>query len=124
MNTQEVEEELIELLKKNKEKQVIVEGKRDKRVLCLLGFKKILTLNKGIYETTEELKEKEVIILTDYDPEGKKIASKLNRILQPLGYKVNKETRRKIGLMFTRLKIRKIEELRGVLNEQVGTGNF
>ena len=117
MNIQEIEEELLKILKENKEKQVIVEGKRDKKVLCLLGFKKILTLNKGIYETTEDLKEKQLIILTDFDPEGKKIASKLNRILQSLGYKVDRETRRKVGFMFTRLKIRKIEELRGVLNE-------
>ena len=115
MNTQGAEEELLKLLKENKDKQVIVEGKRDKKVLCLLGFKKILTLNKGIYETTEKLKEKQVLILTDYDPEGKKIAGKLNRILQSLGYKVDKETRRKVGFMFTRLKIRKIEELRRVL---------
>ncbi|NIO44082.1 MAG: toprim domain-containing protein [Candidatus Aenigmarchaeota archaeon] len=117
MNTQEIEEELLKLLKENKEKQVIVEGKRDKKVLCLLGFKRIITLKKGIYETTEELKKKEVLILTDYDPEGKKIAHELNRILQSLSYKVDRETRRKIGFMFTRLKIRKIEELRGVLNE-------
>ena len=116
MNNQEVEEELLKILKENKEKQVIVEGKRDKRVLCLLGFKKIITLNKGIYETTEELKEKEILILTDFDPEGKKIASELNRILQSLSYKVDRETRRKIGFMFTRLKIRKIEELRGVFH--------
>ena len=115
MNTQVIEEELLKLLKENKEKQVIVEGKRDKKVLCLLGFEKTLTINKGIYETTEKLKEKEVLILTDFDPEGKKIASKLNKILQSLGYKIDKETRRKIGFMFTRLKIRKIEELRSVL---------
>jgi len=117
MNNQEVEEGLLKILKENREKQVIVEGKRDKKVLCLLGFKKILTLNKGIYETTEDLKEKQVLILTDFDPEGKKIASELNRILQPLGFKVDRETRRKIGFMFTRLKIRKIEELRGVFHE-------
>ena len=115
MTIQEVEEELLKILKENKEKQVIVEGKRDKNVLCLLGFKKILTINKGIYETTEKLEEKQVLILTDFDPEGKKIASKLNQILQSLGYKVDRETRRKIGFMLTRLKIRKIEELRGVL---------
>ncbi len=117
MTNQEIEEELLKLLKENKEKQVIVEGKKDKKVLCLLGFKKIITLNKGIYETTEKLKENEVLILTDYDSEGKKIASELNRILQHLGYKIDRETRRKVGFMFTRLKIRKIEELRGVFNE-------
>jgi len=117
MNNQEIEEELLKTLKENKEKQVIVEGKRDKNILCLLGFKKILTLNKGIYETTEKLKEKEVLILTDFDNEGRQIARKLNSILQSQGYKVDRKTRRKIGFMFTRLKIRKIEELRGVFHE-------
>jgi len=115
MNTQGAEEELLKLLKENKDKQVIVEGKRDKNALCLLGFKKIITLNKGLYETTEKLKEKEVLILTDFDPEGKKIAKKLNSFLQPQRYKVDRETRRKIGFVFIRLKIRKIEELRSVL---------
>ena len=115
MSVQEIEEELLKLLEENKEKQVIVEGKKDKKVLCLLGFKKIFTLNKGIYEVTEKLKEKQVLILTDFDPEGKRIAGKLNQILQSLDYKIDRETRRKIGFMFTRLKIRKVEELRGVL---------
>lgn len=116
MTNREVEEELIELLKKNKDVTVIVEGKRDKEVLCSLGFNKILTIHKGIYETAEELKEKDVLLLTDFDSEGRQIAKKLNLILQSLGFKVDKETRRKVGLMFTKLKIRKIEELRGVLN--------
>jgi len=117
MHRQEVEEELLNLLEKIKEEQVIVEGKRDKKILCLLGFKKIITINKGIYETVERLKGKQVIILTDFDSEGRQIAKKLNLFLQSLGFSVDKETRRKIGLLFTRLKIRKIEEIRGVLNE-------
>ena len=117
MLRQEIEEELLNLLDKIKDEQVIVEGKRDKQALCLLGFKNILTINKGIYETAEKIKEKNIIILTDFDSEGRKIAKKLNLVLQPLGHNVDKETRRKIGLLFTRLKIRKIEELRGVINE-------
>lgn len=117
MLNQEVEEELLKILKENKEKYVIVEGKRDKNILCLLGFKKILTLNKGLYEITEKLKEREVLILTDFDPEGRLIARKLNSFLQSQGNKVDRETRRKIGFMFTKLRIRKIEELRGVFHE-------
>jgi 5S rRNA maturation endonuclease (ribonuclease M5) len=115
MLNREVEEELIELLKEKKDIRTIVEGKRDKEVLCSLGFNKILTIHKGIYETAEELKEKDVLLLIDFDSEGRQIAKKLNLILQHLGYKTDKETRRKVGLMFTKLRIRKIEELRGVL---------
>jgi len=115
MLNQELEEELLKLLKEIKDDQVIVEGKRDKEILCLLGFTKIITINQGLYETVEKIKYKQVIILTDFDPEGRKIAKKLNKLLQSLGYKINRETRRKIGFIFIKLKIRKIEELRGVL---------
>ena len=115
MFNQEIEEKLFKLLEEIKDKQVIVEGKRDKKALCLFGFTKITTINQGIYETAEKIKDKQVIILTDFDPEGRKIARKLNLFLQSLGYKVDRETRRKIGFMFTRMKIKKIEELRGVL---------
>ena len=115
MHRQEAQEELLKLLHENNQKQAIVEGKRDKIALCSLGFTDIITINKGLYETVEDIKEKEVIVLTDFDPEGRKIARKLNLFLQSLGYKVDKETRRKIGFVFTRMKIKKIEELRGVL---------
>lgn len=115
MHRKETEEELFALLDKIKDERVIVEGKRDKNALCLLGFNKIQEINKGIYETAEKIKENRVIILTDFDSEGREIAKKLNLILQSLGHSVDKETRRKLGLLFTRLKIRKIEELRGVL---------
>jgi len=115
MNNQDVEE-LLRILEENKDRQVIVEGKRDKKVLCSLNFVNVITIKKGLYETAEELKDKEVLLLTDFDSEGRQIAKKLNIFLQHLGYKIDKETRRKVGFMFNRLKIRKIEELRGVLN--------
>ena len=117
MHNQETEEELLGILQRIKEKQVIVEGKRDKKVLCLLGFEDVITIEKGIYETAEALKKKETVVLTDFDPEGREIAKKLNLVLQYLGYKIDRETRRKVGLMFHRMNIRKIEELRGVFNE-------
>ena len=108
-------EDLFKILERNKDKLTIVEGKKDKKVLCSLSFTKVVTINKGLYETVEDLKEKEVLLLTDFDSEGKQIAKKLNTFLQHLGYKVDRETRRKIGLLFTKLRIKKIEELRGVL---------
>lgn len=108
-------EKLLSLLNEIKDKQVIVEGKRDRKVLYSLHFKKIITINEGIYETIDKLDIKEVIILTDFDSEGRKIAKKLNLFLQSNGFKIDRESRRKIGLLFSRLRIRKIEEIRGVL---------
>jgi 5S rRNA maturation endonuclease (ribonuclease M5) len=111
----EIGEKLLSLLKELDDKQVIVEGKRDKKVLYSLNFKKIITIDKGIYETIEMLDKEEVLILTDFDSEGRKIAKKLNLFLQSHGFKIDRESRRKIGLLFSRLRIRKIEELRGVI---------
>jgi 5S rRNA maturation endonuclease (ribonuclease M5) len=108
-------EELLNLLEKNKDKQVIVEGKKDKKVLCSLNFTNVITIEKGLYETTEKLSGKEVLILTDFDSEGKHIAKKLNALLQHLCYKVDRNTRRKISFLFAGLRIKKIEELRGVI---------
>ena len=112
-NKKEIGEELLKLFKEIKDKAVIVEGKRDKEVLCSFGFKKILTINKGLYETAEKTKDKEVLILTDFDKEGKEIAKKLNIFLQSFGCKIDKENRRKIGFMFSKLRIKKTEELKG-----------
>jgi 5S rRNA maturation endonuclease (ribonuclease M5) len=116
MDSREVEE-LLAILQEIKEKQVIVEGKRDRNVLCSLGFSNVLTIRKGIYETTELLREREVVILTDFDSEGMEIAKKLVRILQPIGYTVDIATRRKVGIMLGKLKIKQIEHLRSVLYE-------
>jgi len=113
-NRKKAEEELFKLLEEAKDKNVIVEGKRDKEVLCSLGFKKIFTINKGLYETTEKIKENEVLILTDFDKEGIEIAKKLNLFLQSFRHKVDGETRRKTGLMFVKLRIKKIEELKSL----------
>ena len=115
MTSQEVED-LVEILQRNADKRTIVEGKRDRIVLCSLGFNDVLAISGGIYETAEQLKDAEVLVLTDFDDEGKQIAKKLNLFLQHNGVKADTETRRKVGILFSKLKITKIEELRGVLN--------
>ena len=115
MFRQEIKEELFNLLVQLKHKQVMVEGKRDAGALCSLGFTNIVEIH-GIYETSERLKDKEVIILSDFDSEGREIAKKLNLVLQSLGYEIDRESRRKIDCLFSQLHIRKIEELRGVFN--------
>jgi len=110
LDKNEYKEELLKLFNKIKHKTVIVEGKRDKKVLCSFGFTKIITIEKGIYETSEKIKN-EVIILTDFDSEGRKIAKKLNLFLKN---KIKHEIRRKIGLIFTKMKIKTIEELKSL----------
>lgn len=108
-------ERLLELLEKIKHKTVIVEGKRDKKILYSFGFTKILTLESGPYKTTLKAeKAKNVCILTDFDSEGEELAKKLNLFLQSLGCKIEHNMRRKLKFMFVKLRLTTIEDLKSL----------
>jgi 5S rRNA maturation endonuclease (ribonuclease M5) len=101
--------EFLEKLKKSK-KLIIVEGNKDKEVLKKIGFKKIYVISgKTLDKVAEEIKEKEVIILTDFDEEGRKKFRLLKKFFQSKGTKVDKDVRRRLKFLF---KIGKIEELK------------
>ena len=88
---------------------VIVEGKKDKTALNKLGIANIIELNKKpIFEIVENIanNEKECIILTDLDKEGKKLYGKLNSELQKNGVRINNKFR---GFLFKHTKLRHIE---------------
>lgn len=107
-------EKLISFLEDQKGTNIIVEGKRDKNVLSKLGFKKIFVLNKsrGFYNLSEKLKDKEVLILTDFDPEGEKIAKRLSKILVRMNSTVKRNPRNKLRKLFLMNKINTIEGLK------------
>ena len=89
-------QEFCRLLQEIKEGNIliIVEGKKDKRALEELGLTNIITLyHKPLYKIMEELPAKEVIILTDFDKEGKKLYGKLRQECLRLGIKVNNKLR-------------------------------
>lgn len=113
MIKQEIGEKLLELFNEIKNQTIIVEGKRDKKVLHSFGFTKIIKIERGLYETTTKIKNN-VIILTDFDKEGKLINKKLTRLLQSQGIKVDINMRKKVGSLFAGLKIRAIEELKSL----------
>ena len=89
------EQELLELLNKIKEEDIliIVEGKKDKAALENFEIKNIKILNgKDIWNRCEEIAEnnEEVIILTDFDKKGKELYIKIAKNCEKLGIKVNK----------------------------------
>ncbi len=104
-------EEIRELLKDIKERGtlVVVEGVKDKRALESFGIKNIFTLKKPLYAVVEEIAsaEKEVVLLTDLDEEGKKLYHQLSRDLQKHGVKVDNRLRE---FLFT-TKLRHVEGL-------------
>ncbi len=73
------------------DKCILVEGQKDKAALEELGMKNILMVSKmPTYKILEKINEKEVIILTDLDPEGKKVYATLRHHLQRKGIKIDK----------------------------------
>lgn len=110
------QEELLHCLDKLKNSNllIIVEGIKDKRALNDLNITSVHVLKKALYKEVEELsKNKEVIILTDLDKEGKKLFSRLSTDLQKHGVKINNNFRE---FLFKSTKLRQIEGLVKYIN--------
>lgn len=93
------EEKIMETIEELYDKLVIVEGKRDKKALKSLGVKNIIAINgKPLYEVAEiALKsENEIVILTDFDREGREIEKRLRDLLQRQGKRPNSRLRGKV----------------------------
>jgi len=90
-------------------KLVLVEGKKDKQKLEMLGIKNIMTISsKPLYKTIESVSElnKEIVILTDLDHEGRKLYSRIKHQCQRNGIRVDKKYRE---FLFSNTKITQIE---------------
>jgi 5S rRNA maturation endonuclease (ribonuclease M5) len=89
----------------------VVEGKKDKKALSKLGFKKVIDISgKSLHEISDKIKSDgidRIIILTDFDEEGEIKASQLKKLFIHLKIKVDSFARKR----FKSLKIHKIEEL-------------
>jgi len=91
----------LELIKELKECVVIVEGKRDENALRKWGIKHIITisgkpLSRIVISLFNSDIKKEVVILTDFDREGKRLASKLMKICNRYKIPVNRRLRREM----------------------------
>jgi len=102
---------------KQSNKLIIVEGKKDKNALEKVGIKNIFVLNGPLYKNIEKVSdnEKEVIILTDLDKEGRKLFSRLNSGLQERGITVDNRFRE---FLFKETKLRQIEGLTRYIHSQ------
>jgi 5S rRNA maturation endonuclease (ribonuclease M5) len=89
-------EAILAELENAKNKLVIVEGKKDVAALEALGVDNVVQLYKDpLYKIIEQVAEtnREVLILTDLDREGKKLFGRINRELQRRGVKVDNRLR-------------------------------
>jgi len=76
----------------NTEKLIIVEGKKDKEALISLGVKRVITINGPLYKFIEDVAEitNEVVILTDFDKEGRQLYGFLKNNFQRNGVKIDR----------------------------------
>jgi 5S rRNA maturation endonuclease (ribonuclease M5) len=94
---------------RNSKKLIIVEGKKDKAALEKLGVTNVVAiLRKPLFSFIESVEAEEVIILTDLDPEGKKLYGILKQGLQEKGIKIDTYFRE---YLFKKSKISQIEGL-------------
>lgn len=91
---------------------IIVEGKKDKKVLEKLRFKNILPLSgksiDGLLRILKNKKVKRVIVLTDFDKEGEKKHKELCKRLEKSDIKIDFQIRNEFKQTFN---VNKIEEL-------------
>ncbi|UCG95788.1 MAG: toprim domain-containing protein [archaeon] len=111
----EYKEKLFSLLRELKEEQTVVEGIKDKRALEKMGFSDAHTINrnKGLYELAARFTGK-ILVLTDFDPEGEKLAKKLSELLKKTGCKVDSSNRQRLRRLFLKNKINTVEGLRNL----------
>ncbi len=108
MNRIQEIEKILKQLREDKNPK-LVEGKKDKQNLEALNIQNIrLIQNSSLQKTVEETKEKEVILLTDYDRTGELILKRLEELYHNQGVKTNTYYRKKIKQL---MKIRIFEEL-------------
>ncbi len=98
---------------------IIVEGRRDEEALRRLRIPGIVICLKSsgnsFYDFTANLADKpEVIVLTDFDKEGTKLAAKLIDELTHMRVKVNVAIWKKLKAL-CRPEVRAIEELAGLV---------
>ncbi|MEM4246170.1 MAG: toprim domain-containing protein [Candidatus Bathyarchaeia archaeon] len=99
---------------------VIVEGSRDREALRELGFNGMIEMHsmKGFSEEelVEEIrsKYKSVLLLTDFDEEGRQLNRRLTYILERRGVRVDLGLRRVIGRLMATLGVYSIEDLENI----------
>ena len=94
-------EELEDLRELSQDTPVVVEGKNDELALRRLGIEgEIFHISKGtpFYEFCDEIagKHKDVILFTDTDSEGQKLAKRFKSYMSQKGVRVNERFRKSL----------------------------
>jgi len=96
---------------------VVVEGPRDVEALRNLGFEGKVTICSKVGVSDADLAESladgasKVVILTDFDEEGRELNRRLSRLFERRGVKIEKGLRREAGRLMEYVGVYAIEAL-------------
>jgi 5S rRNA maturation endonuclease (ribonuclease M5) len=96
---------------------VVVEGPRDVEALRNLGFKGKVTICSKVGVSDADLAESladgasKVVILTDFDVEGRELNRRLSRLFERRGVKIERGLRREAGRLMAYVGVYAIEAL-------------
>lgn len=96
---------------------VVVEGPRDVEALRNLDFEGRVTICSKVGVSDSDLAESladrdsKVVILTDFDEEGRELNRRLSRLFERRGIKVERELRREAGRLMAYVGVYAIEAL-------------
>lgn len=94
MNKQALINRAKEIINSTHDLVVVVEGINDKKYVELMGYHRVITLNKPLFMIIEELlNEDRVIILTDLDEQGENLYRELRSELNKYGVMVDNSLR-------------------------------
>lgn len=97
--------------------RIFVEGFEDKKALEYFEIKKVTVIKgKPLFEIAESCSEREVVILTDLDKEGKSLYRKLKIELLANGIKINDKFR---IFLFKETKLRQIQGLKRYYEKEI-----
>jgi len=102
---------------------IIVEGRRDSEALRGMGLTKPIyrssTPGRSRSDLVEELAKNHsrVVILTDFDEEGRDLNRRLSDLLEHRGLRVEKTYRRSVGRLMGELRVTTIESLNKLRGE-------
>lgn len=104
---------------------VLVEGHRDVEAIKKLGAFMPVDVCSHIGKTEHDiatelsLRTREILILTDFDEEGRSKAKRLSQLLEAEGVNVHRELRRKFGRLMGVLDVKTIESLDDICSDDL-----
>lgn len=115
MNRLPSKEEIQKMKREISERKLvaIVEGKRDKEAVKDFGFKRVVVIGSKSLHSLSFKKGTRIVILTDFDREGKRKARKLRKLMKENEIFIEEEIRREFARIF---KVKKIEEIKAKIN--------